>query len=401
MPAAYGRFAGIHYTDGTYVQRNREKQALGVFFLLIVLSTPGPLQARLAGGIMERAILHRRRKVGQMEGYTSIVYAGTLPVQADGKTLDSQNGSDAQLEDGVGSADAAEKADEGISGLELARFSASPDTPASPASSDAATSASSSGGSAASSSAEENASVNGASSSTRLQQRLEYIKPSKGALGQTKSSDSLAGQTHNDEASGLTSDVGSVAAPVPETGERDDGESDRTSDNATLLKAATVRGGMDVAKCQPVSPEEVQANYEEKGATVLVLDTADPSEYSDGVILKRGSKRIGVFYVDVPLSEKAAEARVKYFRDCKVDLVVCISSVRTYVRNLQGADIVITLQDEEVSTMGGNSNGSFFERASPWIASRAILVSPSNVVSAKGYRKPVTGRLPVTALSFR
>ena len=69
----------------------------------------------------------------------------------------------------------------------------------------------------------------------------------------------------------MTSDVGSVAAPVPDTGERDDGESDRTSDNATVLKAATVRGGMDVAKSQPVSPEEVQTNYEEKGATVLVF----------------------------------------------------------------------------------------------------------------------------------
>ena len=181
----------------------------------------------------------------------------------------------------------------------------------------------------------------------------------------------------------MTSDVGSVAAPVPDTSEQDDGESDRTSDNATVLKAATVRGGMDVAKSQPVAPEQVQANYEEKGATVLVLDTADPSQYSDGVILKRGSKRIGVFYVDVPLSDKAAEARVKYFRDCKVDLVVCISSVRTYVRNLQGADIVITLQDEEVSTMGGNSNGSFFVNAPHMDSVGAILVSPSNVVSAK------------------
>ena len=353
----------------------REKQALGVFLLLIVLSTFGIAWYMVAGHSWNVAASSIDEKVGQMEGYTSIVYAGTLPVQADAKTLDSQNGSDAQLEDGVGSADAAEKADEGASG--------SGSTSASPTSSDAAASASSSGGSVASSSAEGNASVNGASSSTGSSNGSNTSSSSKGALGQTKPSDSLAGQMHNDEASGLTSDVGSVAAPVPETGERDDGESDRTSDNATVLKAATVRGRMDVAKSQPVSPEEVQSNYEEKGATVLVLDTADPSEYSDGVILKRGSKRIGVFYVDVPLSEKAAEARVKYFRDCKVDLVVCISSVRTYVRNLQGADIVITLQDEEVSTMGGNSNGSFFVNAPHVDSVGAILVSPSNVVSAK------------------
>lgn len=353
----------------------REKQALGVFLILIVLSTFGIAWYMVAGHSWNVAASSIDEKVGQMEGYTSIVYAGTLPVQADARTLDSQNGFDAQLEEGVGSADAAEKADEGVSGSGSgSASSACPDT---------AASASSSGGSAASSSADENASVNGASSSTSSSNGSNTSSSSKGALGQTKSSDGLAGQTHNDEASGLTSDVGSVAAPVPDTGERDDGESDRTSDNATVLKAATVRGGMDVAKSQPVSPEEVQTNYEEKGATVLVLDTADPSEYSDGVILKRGSKRIGVFYVDVPLSEKAAEARVKYFRDCKVDLVVCISSVRTYVRNLQGADIVITLQDEEVSTMGGNSNGSFFVNAPHMDSVGAILVSPSNVVSAK------------------
>lgn len=353
----------------------REKQALGVFLLLIVLSTFGIAWYMVAGHSWNVAASSIDEKVGQMEGYTSIVYAGTLPVQADAKTLDSQNGSDAQLEDGVGSADAAEKADEGASG--------SGSTSASPTSSDAAASASSSGGSVASSSADENASVSGGSSSTGSSNPSSKSSSSKAASGQAKSSDSIAVQTHNDEASGLTSDVGSVAAPVPDTSEQDDSESDRTSDNATVLKAATVRGGMDVAKSQPVAPEQVQANYEEKGATVLVLDTADPSQYSDGVILKRGSKRIGVFSVDVPLSEKAAEARVKYFRDCKVDLVVCISSVRTYVRNLQGADIVITLQDEEVSTMGGNSNGSFFVNAPHVDSVGAILVSPSNVVSAK------------------
>lgn len=353
----------------------REKQALGVFLLLIVLSTFGIAWYMVAGHSWNVAASSIDEKVGQMEGYTSIVYTGTLPVQADAKTLDSQNGSDAQLEDGVGSADAAEKADEGASG--------SGSTSASPTSSDAAASASSSGGSVASSSADENASVSGGSSSTGSSNPSSKSSSSKAASGQTKSSDSIAVQTHDDEASGLTSDVGSVAAPVPDTSEQDDSESDRTSDNATVLKAATVRGGMDVAKSQPVAPEQVQANYEEKGATVLVLDTADPSQYSDGVILKRGSKRIGVFSVDVPLSEKAAEARVKYFRDCKVDLVVCISSVRTYVRNLQGADIVITLQDEEVSTMGGNSNGSFFVNAPHVDSVGAILVSPSNVVSAK------------------
>ncbi len=354
----------------------REKQALGVFLILIVLSTFGIAWYMVAGHSWNVAASSIDEKVGQMEGYTSIVYAGTLPVQADAKTLDSQNGSDTQLDDGQDAADIAEQGDESASGSGSASDSSgSSDT--------AASSASSSGAGSASSSADESASEGGASSSTGSNSTSSKSSSSKSSSGSSKSADGVAGQTHNDEASGLTSDVGSVAAPVPDDSQSDDASSDRASESTTVLKAATVRGGMDVAKAQPDTPEEVQTNYEEKGATVLVLDTADPSQYGEGVILKRGTKRIGVFSVDVPLSEKAAEARIKYFRECKVDLIVCISSVRTYVRNLQGADIVITLQDEEVSTMGGNSNGSFFVNAPHVDSVGAILVSPSNVVSAK------------------
>ena len=311
-----------------------------------------------------------------MEGYTSIVYAGTLPVQADAKTLDSQNGSDAQADDEKDSAATAEKT---VGDTALGSGGASSSTGSSDA---AASTAASSDLGDSSSSADAGASANGVSSGNGSSANSGKSNPSKTSSGSSKSSDGVAGQTRNEEASGLTSDVG-IAAPVPDDSEEGEGETDRSSGNDTALKAVTVRGGIDVAKTQPVTPQDVQTNYEEKGATVLVLDTTDPSQYSEGVILKRGSKRIGVFSVDVPLSEKAAESRIKYFRDCKVDLVVCISSVRTYVRNLQGADIVITLQDEEVSTMGGNSNGSFFVNAPHVDSVGAILVSPSNVVSAK------------------
>ena len=162
----------------------REKQALGVFLLLIVLSTFGIAWYMVAGHSWNVAASSIDEKVGQMEGYTSIVYAGTLPVQADAKTLDSQNGSDAQLEEGVDSADAAEKADEGVSGSGSgSASSAFPDTAAPSTSSDAAASASSSGSSAASSSVEENASANGASSSMGSSNGSNTSSSSKGALG--------------------------------------------------------------------------------------------------------------------------------------------------------------------------------------------------------------------------
>ena len=100
------------------------------------------------------------------------------------------------------------------------------------------------------------------------------------------------------------------------------------------------------------------------------------------MIVKRGSKRIGVFSVDVPLSEEAAQERLDYFKEAKVDVVVCIASVRSYVRNATGIDVVVTLQDD-VSTMGTSANGTFYVNAPSIDSVGAVLLSPNNVVSAK------------------
>ena len=132
----------------------------------------------------------------------------------------------------------------------------------------------------------------------------------------------------------------------------------------------------------PGAPESVRDSYLDKGAQVLVLDTKHSSVYEDGMIVKRGSKRIGVFSVDVPLSEEAAQERLDYFKEAKVDVVVCIASVRSYVRNATGIDVVVTLQDD-VSTMGTNANGTFYVNAPSIDSVGAVLLSPNNVVSAK------------------
>lgn len=146
--------------------------------------------------------------------------------------------------------------------------------------------------------------------------------------------------------------------------------------------ASSGRKALVSPKANPVEPESVRDSYLEKGAQVLVLDTKHPSVYEDGMIVKRGSKRIGVFSVDVPLSEEAAQERLDYFKEAKVDVVVCIASVRSYVRNATGIDVVVTLQDD-VSTMGTNANGTFYVNAPSIDSVGAVLLSPNNVVSAK------------------
>lgn len=380
--------------------QSREKQALGVFALLIVLSLAGLGWYLVAGHSWNVAASSIDEKVGQMDGYTAIVYAGTVLPEPVAAT------SEATVSGGSASRDAASDEKTSSSSSLLGK---------------------SNSGSAASSTRNSNAST-------------------------------AAGETRTDAAYGLTSDVSSVAAPVLDetaggssrgesaaahdaegasgasagssagkpasssedsaavgaadpsaTSEDPDSDIDPAFSQPSLLAADAVqeadpsvsgasdgdsssdeisdreagRTALTSRKADPVMPAAVQETYLDKGAQVLCLDTLHPSIYEDGMIVKRGSKRIGVFSVDVPLSEEAAAERVDYFKDAKVDIVVCISSVRSYVRNAAGIDIVITLQDDEVSTMGTNANGTFYVNAPELETVGAILVSPSNVVSAK------------------
>ena len=341
---------------------SREKQALGVFVVLIVLGFCGLCWYLVAGHSWNVAASAIDEKVGQMDGYTAIVYSGTVLPEVDEASAASRS-----------------KSFTGVS---------------SSSSSDDVSSSSTLFGSSA-------------------------VSSKKSA----SSSASSSGVLHSEAASGLTSDIDGVAAPVVSdssaasnrgeaapssdaldvsgtevlssggdtTGEgvtsesaADEGATAGSSDASAESSGSTLQGnGFTPAQIASISPNDVCDSYEDKGAQVLVLDTMHPSVYEDGAIIKRGGKRIGVFYVDVPLSEEVAQERIAYFKNAKVDMTVCISSVRAYVRNAQGIDIVITLQDDDVSTMGSSVNGTFYVNAPKVQMVGAILVSPSNVVSAK------------------
>lgn len=308
---------------------SREKQALGVFIVLVVLGFCGLCWYLVAGHSWNVAASAIDEKVGQMDGYTAIVYAGTVLPEAEPVASSASASSSAQ-------------------------------------------------------SASDSASAASTSSSQTLGSGTSPSKKKNAAL------DSDVADARSDAASGLTSDVDSIAAPVVPNAsgsaaietEKSSAAEENTSTSSNADSAAA-RSGLTSKKADPVDPDDVCSSYQGKGAQVLVLDTAHPYVYEDGAILKRGQKRIGVFSVDVPLSEEAAQERIAYFKDAKVDMIVCISSVRSYVRNVQGIDIVITLQDDDVSTMGANSGGTFYVNAPEMDTVGAILVSPSNVVSAK------------------
>lgn len=133
----------------------------------------------------------------------------------------------------------------------------------------------------------------------------------------------------------------------------------------------------------PLSVDAVAESYEEKGATTFTLSTLDPERYKEGVILKKGDHRFGVFSVTRLTSPRVLAQQVAYFNAHKVDFIVALTADKAYVEDVEGLDIVVSVQDEGLFVMGETIGSTFYVSAPELGKVGAILISPSNVVSAK------------------
>lgn len=376
--------------------RTREKQALGVFAVLIVLSLLGLGWYLVAGHSWNVAASTIDEKVGQMDGYVALVYSGTvLPEPEEVASASSSKNADRESAAGKSESSSSRSVFDSLTSNskksasssstmgdmrsdEASGFTSDVAGIAAPVVSDDEDSAGRSASAAA-----------GASTPSSLTGEVEsYADASQALSGENADADKRVAAS-SDDGSTLSAEGDSAAdgaSVADNTSAADDDSaaavSGSLSDDASSDMASSGRKALVSPKANPVEPESVRDSYLEKGAQVLVLDTKHPSVYEDGMIVKRGSKRIGVFSVDVPLSEEAAQERLDYFKEAKVDVVVCIASVRSYVRNATGIDVVVTLQDD-VSSMGTNANGTFYVNAPSIDSVGAVLLSPNNVVSAK------------------
>lgn len=171
---------------------------------------------------------------------------------------------------------------------------------------------------------------------------------------------------------------------APEAAEPpDDGASSMQGGPQALPGDSSAASTAPSSRKAPLSVEDAHASYEEKGAVAFTLDTVDPARYAEGVILKKGGHRFGVFSVDRPLSVRAVEKQVAYFAEHQVDFVVVVTSDKAFVDKAEGIDIVVSTQDEGLFVMGETANGTFYVDSPEVGKVGAILISPSNVVSAK------------------
>ena len=86
---------------------------------------------------------------------------------------------------------------------------------------------------------------------------------------------------------------------------------------------------------------------------------------------------------DEGFAARRIEGQVAYFAEHEVDFVVVVTDDRELLEDAEGVDIVVATQDEDPLVMGETVGSTFYVDAPEKGKVGAILISPSNVVSAK------------------
>ena len=268
----------------------REKMALLVFALLILFGLAGVSWYLIVGHSWNVAASNIDDSVGQMDGYTCIVYSGTTAQQATSSSLRQS------IASAIGS-------DAGSSDTGSAR--------------------------------------RGNQSAASVSSAVGSVDANKSAAqGQTSDIDAVAAPVSIPQEAGASAErVGSnnsTDAPAVMDSADAETEGSSASDESALAASdgqVTSEGEYTTSALKSftressiaVSTEDVANSYADKNSSVLTLDTLTPGAYSEGTIVKRGAKRIGILSVDVPLSAEAAELALEPFCAAKVDMLICVT----------------------------------------------------------------------------
>ncbi len=197
----------------------------------------------------------------------------------------------------------------------------------------------------------------------------------------SKSSSSSASDTTSkgDEASSPMSDESSSSK------DKSSSSSSASSSSSSASSSSSSKSSSSSAQetTEPIYADEVQADYEEKGANTLVLDSSDLAYYERGVILTRGDERFGVIGVRKSSDMSDIKEQLSWFKKRKVNYIIALTDNLKRVNKLSGIDIVISTKDESSLTVGKNVKGMYCVKAPEEGNVGAVIISPSKVVSSK------------------
>ena len=267
---------------------SREKIALIVFLILAIGMGCILFGYVFAGHSWNVTASNIDDAFGNMEGYTAIVYEGTIEEE---ESAAQSTASAASAANGSASSKNAGDA-ESLPGDSKAGDGQAPASSSSSSSSD---------GNQAAASSSENSQASSAASSSDKQTASSRATSSENSASPTSASAQGTGSVDQgvSTASEPAAAEGSASEGVVGESTAGEGVSATVSPGGTSDSQASSAAPLAGHKKEkePVALSDVDALYQDKGANVISLHTADPSAYEEGTILKRGGKRYGIFSV--------------------------------------------------------------------------------------------------------
>lgn len=137
-------------------------------------------------------------------------------------------------------------------------------------------------------------------------------------------------------------------------------------------------------EAKPVSVFALERSYVEKGARVFSLDLENLAQYNTKTIVRAGKYTFGIMSIDeVTAQPSYFQKRVEQYEELEVNIIVCVVSDVSLLESYEGADIVISAQDEGFAPYGAFADGVFYDDAALKGQVGTILVSPSRAITAR------------------
>lgn len=135
---------------------------------------------------------------------------------------------------------------------------------------------------------------------------------------------------------------------------------------------------------KPVSVFALERSYVEKGARVFTLEVQRFTDYNTRTVIRAGKYTFGLMSIDeITAQPRYFQKRIAEYDELGVDIIVCVVSDVSLLDTYEGADIVVSAQDEGFAPYGVFVDGVFYDDAALQGQVGTILVSPSRTITAR------------------
>ncbi len=156
------------------------------------------------------------------------------------------------------------------------------------------------------------------------------------------------------------------------------------SEGEVSASAAAAAAEGDEGYSRPVTMFGIRSSYVGKQAGVVSVNLANPQAYNERTVVRANGRTFGFVYIDeVTARNSYLKKRIADYKECGVDIIVCVTKEISLMTSYQGASIVISQKDEGLSANGTQVDGVFYDDAALRGQVGTILVSPSRTITAK------------------